>query len=234
MEIAASCIAFAQVADKTIGTIRGFIIDCRDARSDLSAVNRELSELKLTLNILEDLVPDGSETGDPLPSSIRDDMRDIIKNCLDAAKEIDDVLVEHRGRFAAVSWAAKGKQKVNSLKAVLEAHRCALNLAVDTITLAMTNSIKNDTEDILEDTADIKQDTADIKEDTTKILEEIARLEALIRRNIPAESSKMFLLNRYLYDLTSVAGSVSGDVSRPGTPESISERYDDRYFAGGT
>jgi hypothetical protein len=66
MEIAASCIAFTQAADKTIGTIRGFIIDCRDARSGLSAVNRELSELKLTLNILEDLVPDGSETGDPL------------------------------------------------------------------------------------------------------------------------------------------------------------------------
>ncbi|KAM6517882.1 hypothetical protein FSOLCH5_006652 [Fusarium solani] len=83
---------------------------------------------------------------------------------------------------------------------------------------AMTKSIKNDTEDILEDTADIKQDTADIKEDTTKILEEIAR------RNIPAESSKMFLLNRYLCDLTSVAGSVYGDLSRPGTPESVSER----------
>ncbi|KAL2694816.1 hypothetical protein Neosp_001403 [[Neocosmospora] mangrovei] len=224
MEIAASCIAFAQVADKTIRTIRGFIIDCRDARGDLSAVNRELSELKLTLNILEDLVPDGSQTEDPLPSSIRDDIRDIIKNCLDAAKDIDDVLVEHRGRFAAVSWAATGKQNVNSLKAVLEAHRRALNLAVDTITLAMTKSIKNDTEDILEDTSDIKQDTADIKEDTTKILEEIARLETLIRRNIPAESSKMFLLNRYLYDLTSVAGSVCGDLSRPGSPESISER----------
>ncbi|KAH7243023.1 hypothetical protein B0J15DRAFT_429482 [Fusarium solani] len=198
MEIAASCIAFAQVADKTIGTIRGFIIDCRDARSDLSAVSRELS--------------------------IRDDIRSIIKNCLDVAKEIDDVLVEHRGRFAAVSWAAKGKQKVSALKAVLEAHRRALNLAVDTITLAMTKSIKNDTEVILEDTADIKQDTADIKEDTTKILEEIARLETLIRRNIPAESSKMFLLNRYLCDLTSVAGSVCGDLSRPGTPESVSER----------
>lgn len=92
------------------------------------------------------------------------------------------------------------------------------------ITRAMTKSIKNDTEDILEDTADIKQDTADIKEDTTKILQEIARLEALIRRNIPAESSKVFLLNRYLYDLTSVAGSVCGDLSRPGTPESTSER----------
>ncbi|KAJ3468173.1 hypothetical protein MRS44_002238 [Fusarium solani] len=89
---------------------------------------------------------------------------------------------------------------------------------------AMTKSIKNDTEVILEDTADIKQDTADIKEDTTKILEEIARLETLIRRNIPAESSKMFLLNRYLCDLTSVAGSVCGDLSRPGTPESVSER----------
>ncbi|RSL47189.1 hypothetical protein CEP54_013514 [Fusarium duplospermum] len=217
MEIAASCIAFAQAADKTIGTIRGFIIDCRDARGDLSAVNRELSELKLTLNILEDLVPDGSETGDPLPSSIRDDIRSIIKNCLDVAKEIDDVLVEHRGKFAAVRWAAKGKQKINSLRAVLEAHRRALNLAVDTITLAMTKNVKNDTEDILEDTADIKQDT-------TKILEEIARLEALIRKNIPAESSKMFLLNRYLYDLTSVAGSVCGDLSRPGTPELVSER----------
>ncbi|RSL69892.1 hypothetical protein CEP53_002065 [Fusarium sp. AF-6] len=224
MEIAASCIAFAQAADKTISTIRGFIIDCRDARGDLSAVNRELSELKLTLNILEDLVPDGSETGDPLPSSIRDDIRSIIRDCLDVAKEIDDVLVEHRGKFAAVRWAAKGKQKVNSLRAVLEAHRRALNLAVDTITLAMTKGIKNDTEDILEDTAEIKQDTADIKEDTTKILEEIARLEALIRRNIPAESSKMFLLNRYLYDLTSVAGSVCGELSRPGTPESVSEQ----------
>ncbi|RSM00476.1 hypothetical protein CDV31_011801 [Fusarium ambrosium] len=224
MEIAAASIAFAQAADKTIGTIRGFIVDCRDARSDLSAVNRELSELKLTLNILEDLLPDGRQTKDPLPSSIRDDIRSIIKNCLDVAKEIDDVLLGNRGRFEAVSWAAKGKQKVNSLRAVLEAHRRALNLAVDTITLAMTKSIKNDTEDILEGTADIKQDTTHIQEDTTKILEEIARLEALIRRNNPTESSKMFLLNRYLFDLTSVAGSVCGNLSRPGTPEPVSER----------
>ncbi|RMJ15707.1 hypothetical protein CDV36_004617 [Fusarium kuroshium] len=149
MEIAAASIAFAQAADKTIGTIRGFIVDCRDARSDLSAVNRELSDLKLTLNILEDLLPDGRQTKDPLPSSIRDDIRSIIKNCLDVAKEIDDVLLGNRGRFEAVSWAAKGKQKVNSLRAVLEAHRRALNLAVDTITLAMTKSIKNDTEYIL-------------------------------------------------------------------------------------
>lgn len=89
---------------------------------------------------------------------------------------------------------------------------------------AMTKSIKNNTEDILQDTTEIRQDAAEIKEDTTKILQEIARLETLIRRNIPAESSKMFLLNRYLYDLTSVAGSVCGDLSRPGSPESISER----------
>lgn len=34
----------------------------------------------------------------------------------------------------------------------------------------------------------------------------------------------MFLLNRYLCDLTSVAGSVCGDLSRPDTPESVSER----------
>ncbi|KAJ4328901.1 hypothetical protein N0V84_000689 [Fusarium piperis] len=135
MEVAAACIAFAQAADKTISIIRAFIIDCRHARSDLSAVNRELSELKLTLNILRDLVPDGSKTRDPLPSSIRDDIRSIIRNCLDVAKEIDDVLLEHRGRFAAVNWATKGKQKINSLNSVLEAHRRALNLAVDTITL---------------------------------------------------------------------------------------------------
>ncbi|KAM0427901.1 hypothetical protein ACHAPT_007360 [Fusarium lateritium] len=217
LSIAAACIAFVQAADKTITTIRRFILDCRDARSDLSAVNRELSDLKLTLNLLEDLVPDGNETGDPLPSSIREDIRSIIKNYLDVAKEIDNVLVEYRGRFAVASWAAEGKQKIASLQAVLEAHRRALDLAVDTITLAMTKSIKNDTEDILDD-------TADIKEDTRKILGEIARLETLIRRVNPAEGGKALLLRRYLGDLTSVAGSVCDDMSRPGSPESFPEQ----------
>ncbi|KAH7110640.1 hypothetical protein B0J13DRAFT_591111 [Dactylonectria estremocensis] len=217
LSVAASCVALIQVAEKTFTAIKSFIIDCKGASGDLGAINQELSDLKLTLHLLQDLIPEDSELSSSIIScNVEEHIQGIIANCLDVTKDIDKVLSEHRGRFAAASWAAQGKQRIAALKRLLEADRRALSLAVDTITLAATKDIKNDTGHILDD-------TADIKESSSRILEEIARLKAALISHENLAGSRTFLLRRYLDDLTSVAESARDNLSRPSSLESSFE-----------
>ncbi|EXL65403.1 hypothetical protein FOPG_18367 [Fusarium oxysporum f. sp. conglutinans race 2 54008] len=217
LSVAASCVALIQVAEKTFTAIKSFIIDCKGARGDLGAINHELSDLKLTLHLLQGLIPEDGELFSSIVScNVEEQIQGIIANCLDVTKDIDKVLSEHRGRFAAASWAVQGKQRIAALKRLLEADRRALSLAVDTITLAATKDIKNDTGHILDD-------TAGIKESSSRILEEIARLKAALITHENLAGSRTFLLRRYLDDLTSVAESARDNLSRPSSPESSFE-----------
>ncbi|CAG7562543.1 unnamed protein product, partial [Fusarium equiseti] len=68
------------------------------------------------------------------------------------------------------AWALNGKGDMQKLRSSLEAHKSALELALDMLTLSATKDIKADI-------AEIRHDTAAIKGDTFQILEEIARLQ---------------------------------------------------------
>ncbi|KAH7119367.1 hypothetical protein B0J13DRAFT_612895 [Dactylonectria estremocensis] len=196
--ITVGCLGLIDAIHKTSSLITRFVVDCKDARGDLRAVILELSDLTLTVHLLQDIVShDGKATSKgSIPSSLETDIRGIIDNCLGVARDIEEVLAEYTsGKLAPTRWAIRGKERVATLKTLLGAHRQALNLAVDTITLSITKGIK--------DTGQIVNDTADIKEDTNKILDEIARLESLIISN-------------------DLAGTVCDDLSRPGSPAEFS------------
>ncbi|KAM5341822.1 hypothetical protein ACJ41O_014853 [Fusarium nematophilum] len=218
--ITVGCLGLIDAIHKTSSLITRFIVNCKEARGDLRAVNLELSDLTLTVHLLQDIVSDdGKAAKGSIPGSLESDIRGIIDNCLGVARDIEDVLAEYTsGRLAPTRWAVRGKDRVTTLKTLLGAHRQALNLAVDTITLAIAKDIKKDTGQIV-------NDTADIKEDTSKILDEIARLEALIVNDPAAPAgNRAFMLKRFLDDMTTVAGTVCDDLSRPGSPTEFSFR----------
>ncbi|KAF6518547.1 hypothetical protein HZS61_002625 [Fusarium oxysporum f. sp. conglutinans] len=101
LSVAASCVALIQVAEKTFTAIKSFIIDCKGARGDLGAINHELSDLKLTLHLLQGLIPEDGELFSSIVScNVEEQIQGIIANCLDVTKDIDKVLSEHRGRAA--------------------------------------------------------------------------------------------------------------------------------------
>ncbi|KAF4446197.1 hypothetical protein F53441_10173 [Fusarium austroafricanum] len=213
LSVAASCIAVIQAADQTCKVISQFVRDCKDAKNDLAAVSQELSTLARTLSQLKDLVPDGSEFFDSdLTNDTKKDIQAIIESCLIIAKDIEDVLSAHEGNLAAVSWATRGKRKIATFKTLLETNRRALNLAVDTITLAVTQDVKKDTSQILDNTTHTRGDIS-------ALIDRIRRLEAMVANKDPNDP-RTFMLMRYLNDLSSVAGSVCDMSSRPVTPES--------------
>ncbi|KAF5025150.1 hypothetical protein F66182_2790 [Fusarium sp. NRRL 66182] len=212
VSVAASCVALIQAADKTLRVISQFARDCKDAQTDLANLNQELSALTRTLSLLKDLVPDGSEFADStLTINTKRDIRDMIHNSLNVARDIEKVLLGHEGRFVALSWAARGRGKVATHKAFLETNRRALSLAVDTITLATTKTIKHDTANILDDTTHIKGDIG-------SIMSRIRHLEGLVSAK-NEDDPRAYMLRRYLNDLSSVAGSVCDMSSRPASPD---------------
>jgi hypothetical protein len=79
----------------------------------------------------------------------------------------------------------------------------------------ITKEIKADTSDILSDTVAIKQETSEIldgnaaiKQDTSEILALITRLEQLQQVNIQPGAKDQFMLQRYLDELSTYAGSI--------------------------
>lgn len=135
--------------------------------------------------------------------------------------DIEKTLAKHEGGRTnkAAKWVASGKNDVAKLQLSLEAHKSALEIALDMVTLTLTKEIKADTQEILNDTSAIKQDTA-------QILAEIARLQTQLPRDMDQRSSG-FMLERYLDKLTSYAETVcdpfldgsggSRPTSRPGS-----------------
>ncbi|KAF5569303.1 hypothetical protein FPHYL_2118 [Fusarium phyllophilum] len=213
LSVAASCIAVIQAADQTYKIISQFLRDCKDAKSDLAAVSQELSILTRTLTQLKDLVPDGSDFADSdLTNNTKRHTREIVSSCLVVASDIEDVLSGYEGKLAALSWATRGKRKVATAKVLLETNRRALSLAVDTITLATAQNIKQDTANILDGTTHMRGDIHDL-------VARIRNLEAMVADKDPDDPRK-YVLMRYLNDLSSVAGSVCDMSSRPATPES--------------
>ncbi|KAH7269076.1 uncharacterized protein BKA55DRAFT_547732 [Fusarium redolens] len=212
LSVAASCVALIQASDKTFGVVSQFIRDCKDAKDDLVSVNQELSALRRTLGLLQDLIPVGCDFADSdVTKNTISDIKEIIISSLNVARDIDGVLLGHEGRLAAVNWATRGKRKVSRFKTSLETNRRALNLAVDVITYATSKDIKNNTMNILDDTTHIKGGVSSIEA-------RIRNLEAKIEASyIPGPYS--YMMKNYLNDISSVAGSVCGMSSRPASPE---------------
>ncbi|KAN0091936.1 hypothetical protein V8E51_017783 [Hyaloscypha variabilis] len=213
LSITVTCIGLASTITRTSLVVIGFVKDVRAARSDLDTVSRELLSVKTVLELLADDV--NESTNHSIPQTLQKQIVGIVTNYTSVVVDIEETLKKHDGGKLnkAAKWIASGKNDVAKLQSSLEAHKSALEIALDMVNLTLAREIKADTQEILNDTSAIKQDTA-------QILAEIARLQEQLPRGENRRSAG-FMLERYLDNLTSYAETVfdpfldGSDKSRP-------------------
>jgi hypothetical protein len=136
ISISASCVGLVATIAKTSIAVTSFVRDVRDARRDLDAVSRELSSLTTILELLAEDTTD--KKGQLLPASLQAQITGILTNCDDVVVEIEDGLVKHKksklGRRGY--WTIGGGQgDMSKLRATLEAHKSALEIALEMLAM---------------------------------------------------------------------------------------------------
>ncbi|OBS20413.1 hypothetical protein FPOA_06783 [Fusarium poae] len=208
LSITTACIGLIGTVAKTTLAVTNFTRECREARSDLTSINGELSQLQLVLELLRD--DTAVSDGQILPESLQEQILSIIDNCSAVVSKIHDVLDKHSSKAGVLKWITFGKNEVIGLRMSLEAHRGSLNLALELVSVSLSKAIKSDTTAIRTDVHDIKQDTSHIPQ----IMDELTRLRAIVAGGgFPAATiGQNYILQQYLDDLTSYAETVCNDV----------------------
>ncbi|KAK5655907.1 hypothetical protein OQA88_5446 [Cercophora sp. LCS_1] len=197
LSIAVASLSLAQVSARTTAGIAGFVRTVRSARQDLLETSRHLGELSGTLDLLR-----GDDT-DQLPKGLQFQIQSILDNCGNILHEIDGVLDKYRNGAGATRWALSGKGEIERLNKQLDTHLRSLNIAVEATTLALSQSIKDD--------------TGAMRDDVARILDEIANLRLELQastRSIPQNEDndnakgQDYLIKRYLDTMTTYAETV--------------------------
>ncbi|RSL73065.1 hypothetical protein CEP53_000899 [Fusarium sp. AF-6] len=194
LSIASGCAGLIMAIGSLSVKIHSFVRTCREARGDLDSVSRELLSLKTILELIQEDASDGSK---PFPKTLSQHVTAILGNCHLVMTEIQTCITKYsQDRLKTrVAWAINGQGDINKLRSSLEAHKTALEIALDMLALHLTKEIKTDT-------TEIRNDTTAIKEDTTQILEEIARLQARLPRDAAAAAANDFILQRFFEEMT--------------------------------
>lgn len=131
--IFAACVSLAATTAKTSTTVTGFVRDVRSARPDLDG---ELSSLKTILELLaDDTAP---ETDYRLPERLQNQSTGILNNCNEVAVAIEGGLSQHETSKLGRSgyWTiGGGKGDMAKLRSSLEAHKTALEIALDMVAM---------------------------------------------------------------------------------------------------
>jgi hypothetical protein len=144
LSITAGCIGIIGAIAKTSTTIRGFVRDVREARNDLGATARLLTELDITINLIKDDHGEGDGGSEPqIPESITVQTTTVIKSCNDILAELDTIIDKHNPRRhrTPLRWVLKGKDDVSALNRQLEAHTRTLTMALEISTLFVTRDM---------------------------------------------------------------------------------------------
>jgi hypothetical protein len=134
LSVAVSCVSLASGITKAAVSITAFVKDVRGARSDLDAVSRELGSLQRLLELLAEDASEASEN--PFPTTLQKQISGIITNCTDVVRQIEELVEKHQGNRVArgTMWAMGGQADMLKLKAMLEAHKTALDIGLEMIT----------------------------------------------------------------------------------------------------
>ncbi|KAF9781937.1 hypothetical protein IL306_012705 [Fusarium sp. DS 682] len=191
LSIASGCAALISTIGTLSLSINTFVRTCREARSDLDRVARELLSLRTVLELIQEDVTDESKT---FPKTLGHHVSGIVTNCNLVVIELQDCITKYGGDNrlkTKARWAINGQGDVAKLRSNLEAHKAALELALDMLALHVTREIKNDT-------TEMRNVTSAIKDDTTQILEEIYRLQA----RLPKQVENDYVLQHFLEEMT--------------------------------
>ncbi len=135
LSITTACVSLVSTITSTSLIVIRFVKDVRAARSDLDAVSRELQSLGMLLELLADDV--NGPTNESIPQTLQKKISGIIGNCTKVVEDIQQTLKKHEGGALnkAAKWVASGQSDVSKLQSRLEAHKSALEIALDMVTL---------------------------------------------------------------------------------------------------
>ncbi|KAG4281705.1 hypothetical protein FPRO06_10609 [Fusarium proliferatum] len=191
LSIATGCATLISTIGSLSLSINSFVRTCRESRGDLDRVARELFSLQTVLELIQEDVTDESKA---FPTTLEHHVSGIIINCNSVVVELQECItkygVDSRLKTKA-GWAINGQGDVAKLRSNLEAHKAALELALDMLSLHITKEIKNDT-------SEIRNETSAIKDDTAQILEEILRLQ----KRLPKQGGNDYILQNFLEEMT--------------------------------
>lgn len=142
--IGSACLALESTVGKTVADVTNFVRHCRPARADLTPITRELSELQMVLELLNDFGQYGQygedRHQDAIPPELQAHLRPILSNCITIVLRIDGVLRRHDQGDAdgAAKWSAQGKAEMAELRPSLETHRGALGHISDLISISIS------------------------------------------------------------------------------------------------
>ncbi|KAF5675124.1 hypothetical protein FCIRC_7597 [Fusarium circinatum] len=162
-------------------------------------VARELLSLQTVLEFIQEDVTDESKS---FPTTLERHVSVIIINCNSVVVELQECITKYGGDSRLKSktgWAINGQGDVAKLRSNLEAHKAALELALD---MHVTKEIKNDT-------SEIRNETSAIKDDTAQILEEIFRLQ----QRLPKQGGNDYILQNFLEEMTTYTEKALGGAS---------------------
>lgn len=142
--IGSACLALESTVGKTVADVTNFVRHCRPARADLTPITRELSELQMVLELLNDFGQYGQygedTQQDAIPQELQAHLRPILSNCITIVLRIDGVLRRHdqAGADGAAKWTAEGRAEMAELRPSLETHRGALGHISDLISISIS------------------------------------------------------------------------------------------------
>ncbi|KAI1257652.1 hypothetical protein MGN70_000695 [Eutypa lata] len=177
LSLATACVTLIDAAAKTSTGIITFVHSYHEARSDLTTINNELSELRTVLELLKDTVVKTIDS--VIPERLQARVVSIIDNCVAVVTKIDDILDRHRGGLGAAKWAVAGKMEIAGLRTGLEAHRQSLHLALELVSITLVKTVKDDTAVIRMEVHDMRENAYQIPE----IMQELAKIRAFISGN---------------------------------------------------
>lgn len=171
--IGSACLALESTVGKTVADVTNFVRHCRPARADLTPITRELSELQMVLELLNDFGQYGQYGGnhqrDAIPPELQAHLRPILSNCITVVLRIDGVLRRHGESEAdgSAKWTAQGRTEMAELRPSLEVHRGALGHISDLISISISRASKDhdrgstqeaelQVKDVIEDLQDVR------------------------------------------------------------------------------
>ena len=133
LSIPASCVTIATFITKLSVQAGLFVREIREARNDVTLITQELVSLKLVLELLAE---DAKNHG-PFSSSLEKQILGILTNCSDVVSQVEQSLQKHSpARLkTGVEWTLTGRGDMQKLRSSLEAHKSALDIALDMIAL---------------------------------------------------------------------------------------------------
>lgn len=133
LSLTTGTLALISTVGKTSIVLTDFIKTCREARGDLLGVSQELSTLKQILEWLKDDTEEDELSA--IPESLTTQVLPIISDYDRVLRNINRVVKSHTGTLGPTKWAFSGKKNISSLREALLAHRGALNVTLETLTM---------------------------------------------------------------------------------------------------